>query len=134
MTCRSLRLSDKINYMERQKPSLEEIFSPRGVAVVGASPRMSFATRVVQSLKEAGFPTIYPVNYGYNEVLGLPCYSSLQAIPRVVDHVVVGIPAESVLTLLDDCAAKGVKSVHLFTARCGETHRPSRLLGGVYDE
>ena len=124
-----------ISYMDRQKPSLEEVFSPRGVAIVGASPREENfpAGGFVRPLIETGFSAIYPVNPKYSEVLGLPCYPSLLSIPGVVDHVVVGIPAESVLTLLDDCAAKGVKSVHLFTARCGETHRPSRLLGGVYD-
>jgi len=54
---------------------LEEVFSPRGVAVVGASEgRPSFATGVVQSLKEAGFPAIYPVNPRYEQVLGLQCY------------------------------------------------------------
>ncbi|MGB3906311.1 MAG: CoA-binding protein, partial [Anaerolineae bacterium] len=109
--------------MERRQPSLAELFSPRGVAVVGASPRggMSFATHVVQSLKEAGFPAIYPVNPKYSEVLDLPCYPSLRAIPGVVDHVVVSIPAESALEVLDDCAAKGVKSVHFFTAGFSET-------------
>jgi len=123
VTCRWHRCSDTINYMEREKPSLEELFSPRGVAVVGASPLEggSFATGVVQSLKEAGFSAIYPVNPKYSEVSGLPCYPSLRAIPGVVDHVVVGIPAESVLALLDDCTAKGVKSVHLFTAGFSES-------------
>lgn len=82
---------------------------------------MSFATHVVQALREAGFPAIYPVNPKYAEVLGLRCYPSLEAIPGVVDHVVVSIPAESALALLDDCAAKGVKSVHFFTAGFSET-------------
>jgi acyl-CoA synthetase (NDP forming) len=108
---------------ERRRPSLDELFSPRGVAVVGASPleRASFAGYVVYSLKEAGFPAIYPVNPNYPEVLGLPCYPNLLAVPGVVDHVVVSIPAESALALLDDCAAKGVKSVHFFTAGFSET-------------
>jgi acyl-CoA synthetase (NDP forming) len=109
--------------MKTRQPSLAELFSPRGVAVVGASPvaGMSFATHVVQSLKDAEFPAIYPVNPKHAEVLGLPCYPSLRAIPGVVDHVVVSIPAESALALLDDCAAKGVKSVHFFTAGFSET-------------
>ena len=58
VACHLHRLSDTINYMERERHSLEELFPPRGVAVVGASQsgKDSFATRVVQSLKEAGFP------------------------------------------------------------------------------
>jgi acyl-CoA synthetase (NDP forming) len=103
-------------------PTLDEIFCPQGVAVVGASPlNLSFAELVVHSLKEAKFPAIFPVNPKHKEVLGLPCYASLTDIPGRVDHVVVSIPAKSVLQLLDDCAAKRVKSVHFFTAGFGET-------------
>jgi acyl-CoA synthetase (NDP forming) len=109
--------------MKNRKVSLEQLFSPRGVAVVGASGsgKISFAEIVVHSLKEAGFPAIYPVNPKYDEVLGLRCYADLVSIPGVVDHVVVNIPAESAIALLEECAAKGVKSVHFFTAGFGES-------------
>jgi acyl-CoA synthetase (NDP forming) len=101
---------------------LDEIFSPRSVAVVGVSAsKLAFAELVVHSLKVAKFPAIYPVNPKYQEVLGLRCYPSLLEIPGPVDHVVVNIPAESALALLDECAAKGVKSVHFFTAGFGES-------------
>jgi acyl-CoA synthetase (NDP forming) len=103
--------------------SLDEVFFPRGVAVVGAPGpgKMTFGAIVVQALKDAGFPAIYPVNPKYSESLGLRCYPDLPSIPGVVDHVVVNIPAESVLALLDECAAKGVRSVHFFTAGFGES-------------
>jgi acyl-CoA synthetase (NDP forming) len=106
-----------------QRFSLEEVFSPRAVAVVGVSGggQMSFASMVVHSLEEAGFPAIYPVNPKHTEVLGLRCYPDLASIPGAVDHVVVNIPAESAIALLDECAAKGVKSVHFFTAGFGES-------------
>lgn len=106
---------------------LDDVFSPRGVAVVGASAKnLSFAELVVQSLKEAEFPAIYPVNPKYDEVLGLPCYPNLLEIPGPVDHVVVNIPAESALSLLDECTEKGVKSVHFFTAGFGESGDENR--------
>ena len=111
--------------MDKRQPSLEEVFHPRGVAVVGASAsgKFSFGTGVTISLKAAGFPAIYPVNPKYTEVLGLKCYASILDIPGTVDHVIVSIPAESVLALLDDCAAKGVKSVQFFTAGFSESGR-----------
>jgi acetyltransferase len=112
-----------LTIVEVRADSLTEIFSPRGVAIVGASStdRPSFGREVILSLKEAGFPAIYPVNPKYTEMLGLPCYPNLRAIPGAVDHVVVTIPAELALALLDDCAAKGVKSVHFFTAGFSES-------------
>ncbi|HEY90373.1 MAG TPA: hypothetical protein G4O07_00940 [Dehalococcoidia bacterium] len=103
--------------MNYRRPSLDDVFSPRGVAVVGASPTgRGFSTGVLMSLKSAGFPAIYAVNRKYNEVLGIPCYPRVRDIPGIVDYVVVGIPAESALELLDDCAAKGVRAVQFFTA------------------
>jgi acyl-CoA synthetase (NDP forming) len=114
--------------MSQTTLSLDEVFAPRGVAVVGASGpgKAGFSTIVLQGLKGAGFPAIYPVNPKYDEVMGLRCYPDLTSIPGVVDHVVVNIPAESALDLLDDCAAKGVRSVHFFTAGFGESGMAER--------
>lgn len=109
-------------HAQKDEIGLDEVFSPRGVAVVGVSAsKMTFGGMVVQSLKQAGFPAIYPVNPKYDEVLGLRCYAGLLDIPDEVDHVVVSIPAGSALGLLDECARKPVKSVHFFTAGFGET-------------
>jgi len=109
--------------MNQTAVSLDLLFAPRGVAVVGASGpgKLGFSTIVLQALKDAGFPAIYPVNPKYGEVLGLRCYPDLSSIPGVVDHVVVNIPAESALAVLDECAAKRVRSVHFFTAGFGES-------------
>jgi acyl-CoA synthetase (NDP forming) len=51
----------------------------------------------------------------------------IKSIPEPVDHVVVSIPAAGVLDLLDDCAEKGVQSVHFFTAGFSESGRADRV-------
>ncbi|MBS3810154.1 MAG: CoA-binding protein, partial [Desulfobacterales bacterium] len=107
---------------DKKRYTLDEVFAPRGIAVVGVSPnRVGFAELVVEALKGAEFPAIYPVNPNHQEVLELPCYARLSDIPGAVDHVIVNIPAGKVLTLLDECAAKAVRSVHFFTAGFGES-------------
>lgn len=102
----------------RAKVPLEEVFYPRGVAVVGASGsgKMGFAEAVIFAMKEAGYPAIFPVNPKYPKIFDLKCYPDLQSIEDPVDHVIVSIPIGSVMRLLDDCARKGVKSVQFFTA------------------
>jgi acyl-CoA synthetase (NDP forming) len=112
---------------EKPAVNLDVVFNPKSVALVGASPEnmLSFAGFSMISLKAAGFPAIYPVNPKYTEAFGLPCYPSVSAIPGPVDHVVVCISAERVLQLLDDCARKGVKSVHFFTAGFSESGEQS---------
>lgn len=117
-------LADIIYVMPNNRfPTLDEIFSPRSVAIVGASPKNPFTYPAYQiiAMKEAGFPAIYPVNPHYKEVFGLPCYPTVSAIPDKVDHVIVSIPAKGSLDLLKDCARKGVNSVHFFTAGFSES-------------
>jgi len=120
---------DIINAMSKASSfTLDEIFHPRSVAIVGASPDnlMSFAGWAMGSLKSAGFPAIYPVNPRHSEAFGLTCYPSVSAIPGPVDHVIVCIPAEKSMDVLDDCARKGVMSVHFFTAGFSESGEKSR--------
>jgi acyl-CoA synthetase (NDP forming) len=104
---------------------LDSIFHPRAVAVVGVSsqPR-GFMGGFYQSLLEAGFPEIgglYPVNPKINEIDGVRCYPSLLDTPDPVDHVISMVPARAVPQLADECIAKGVRSIHLFTAGFSET-------------
>ncbi len=110
--------------------SLDSIFFPRGVAVVGAS-RESGNTRGpggwLQSLKDAGQPNIYPVNPNADEIDGLRAYGRLTDIPGPVDHVISAIPAAYVLDMLEDASIKGVRSIHLFTAGFAETGIADRL-------
>lgn len=109
-------------------PTLTEVFSPRSVALIGVSGsgKIGFAEMILMGHIEMGTPNLYPVNPKYKEVLGLPCFASLQEIPGPVDHVIVNIPADSVLGILEQCARKGVKSVHLYTAGFGESGNQER--------
>jgi acyl-CoA synthetase (NDP forming) len=67
---------------------------------------------------------LYAVNPKLDEIFGLKVYPGLTEIPDPsVDYVISCIPAEGVLSLLDDCSKKNVSLVHLFTARLKETGR-----------
>src|SRR5206468_8786040 len=67
------------------------------------------------------FPAVYPVNPKYQEIEGLRCYASVLDIDGPVDHGISGVPARIVPQLAEDCIAKGVRSVHFFTAGFRET-------------
>jgi len=105
---------------------LEEILHPQSIAVVGASGTPStWGYSYTYHLLEYGFKgEIYPVNPRYSEILGLKSYPSLREIPGSVDYVISAVPASQVLDMLEDCSQKGVKVVHLYTARFSETGRP----------
>lgn len=57
------------------------------IAIVGLSPKEDRpSNRVARYLLAQGY-TIFPVNPGQHEILGLRCYPSLQAIQKPVDIV-----------------------------------------------
>lgn len=114
---------------EHSPLALDFLFHPRSVAVAGVSPpeRVEQGTfggvslAFYTSLLAMGFPEVHPVNPKYREVLGHRCYASVRDIPGPVDHVISCVPAHAVAGLVEDCIAKGVRSIHFFTAGFGET-------------
>jgi acyl-CoA synthetase (NDP forming) len=102
---------------------IEELIHPRSIAVVGASAS-GRGDGFLSPLVQQGFKgALYPVNPKYSEVMGFKAYARVRDIPGPVDYVISSIPAAGVLELIADCAEKGVKIIHLFTARFSETGR-----------
>jgi acyl-CoA synthetase (NDP forming) len=114
-----------VNSLETSNHPLEEILHPQSIAVVGASDKPSArGYSFTQHLLDYGYRgKIYPVNPKYSEILGMRAHGSLREIPGDVDYVISCVPAPEVIKMLEDCSHKGVKAVHLFTARFSETGR-----------
>lgn len=111
---------------EEKFKEFEPIFYPKSIAVIGASRNeKKTGSQWVKALISAGFPgPVYPVASGGGTVWGLKIFPNLRLVPGEVDYVIVSIPRQSVLELLDDCAAKRVKAVQFFTAGFSETGKP----------
>ena len=107
---------------------LEEILHPRAIAVVGVSNNSGRGTGFMSPLVELGYKgQIYPVNPKYSDIMGLKAYPTVKDIPGVVDYVISSVPASQVLGMIADAAEKGVKAIHLFTARFSETGRKDAI-------
>jgi len=103
--------------------SLDALFRPRAVAVVGASRNpASLGNGIVRNLVDGGFPgPVYPVNPKPGDVRGLPSFPTLLAIPGPVDLAVMTIPSRFILDAVRDAAAKGVRAIVMITAGFKET-------------
>ncbi|MDP9237970.1 MAG: CoA-binding protein [Chloroflexota bacterium] len=101
--------------------SLDYMFHPRSIAVVGASTQDGPGS-FIAAIKEMGFSgDLYPVNPKAPELAGLKCYPRLTDIPGDIDHVISSVPLRFVEQLVEDCGEKHVKVLHFFTAGFGET-------------
>ena len=106
-------------------PELEFIFHPRSIAIAGVSAKEGGGFGgggFVSSLQDIGFRgPIYLIHPTAPAIRGIKCYPSLNDIPDEVDYVISSVNARFVPQLLEDCIAKGVRVLHLFTAGFTET-------------
>lgn len=99
------------------------VFNPKSIAVVGASnDKRAWGNRFLQAQLDANFKgALYPVNPGADKILGLDAYPSVTSIQSSVDYVIVAVPARVIPDVINDCVAKGVKVVSIFTAGFSES-------------
>ena len=96
---------------------LNAIFNPESIAIVGLPQGMKAGKLFLIALQDMGFPgPIYAVNPKVDEIDGIKSYASVTDIPDRVDLAIVLVPTRSALGVVDECAAKGVKGLVLFTA------------------
>lgn len=109
--------------------NLSSIFSPRSIAVVGASDSVSKIGGIpVDYQKRFGYTgAIYPVNPKSAQVQGLVSYPSLSAIGAPVDLAIFALPAHLAQAALEDAIAAKVRGVVMFTSGYAETGEEGAL-------
>ncbi len=111
---------DILRYSHRP---LEPIFSPRTVAVIGATEREGSVGRtILRNLLNNPFGGIvYPVNPKRSSVLGVRAYPDIAAVPDAVDLAVIVTPAQTVPGVVRECVEAGVKGAIIISAGFKET-------------
>lgn len=102
--------------------NLDAIFSPKSVALIGASGTPGkLGYDVLYNLIHAGFEgPIYPINPKADELLGLKVYKDIGSTPTPADLAVVLIPARMVPGAIQQCGEAGVKAAIVVTGGFAE--------------
>jgi acyl-CoA synthetase (NDP forming)/RimJ/RimL family protein N-acetyltransferase len=97
--------------------SLEPLFAPRSVAVVGASDRAGSVGRaILLNIRDAGFAgALHAVNPHAADIEGIPSVPSPAALPGAPDLAVVTVPAAAVLGVARECGQRGARSLVVIT-------------------
>ena len=98
---------------------LTPLFSPRGIAVVGASedPRR-IGGQPVHALASFGYAgAVYPVNPNRSSVQGLASYPDVKSVPKPCDVALIALPAESVPALIRQCGEAGIPYAIVLSTR-----------------
>lgn len=115
--------------MIRHRPaSLDPLFNPRSIALIGASDDVArIGGRPLRYLREGGFKgAVYPVNPKRDTVQGIRSYDSVAALPEVPDVAILAVPAQGTLQALRDCADRNVKAAVVFSAGFAEASEQGR--------
>ncbi len=109
--------------------SMDRLFRPRSIAIVGASAtRGSFGASVLSNLEAARFGgDLYLINPKRTEVRGRKCLASIDALPDEVDCAVLAIPAAAVIEAAEACARRKVGSLIVFSAGFAESGEEGRV-------
>lgn len=108
---------------------LEPLFRPKSIAIIGASERGFYPSRVLQNLLRYKYKgKIFPVNPRRETVYGLKSYPKVLDIEEDVDLAVIVVPRGFVLDILNQCAKKDVKGVIIVTAGFGEADEYGKQL------
>jgi acetyltransferase len=103
--------------------SLDGIFRPKSIAVIGASTKKGAIGReILHNLIEGEFNgKVFPVNPKATVIHSIKCYSTILDVPDAVDLAIIVTPRDHVKSILEQCGEKGVKGVVTITAGFKET-------------
>ena len=103
-------------------PDLDALFWPRSIALVGASTDETLIRgRIVEAVTLHGFDgPLYAVSRSHDEIAGIACYPSVEALPGPVDLAIIAIPAEHVAASLRACGKIGAKAAIVISSGFGE--------------
>jgi acyl-CoA synthetase (NDP forming) len=107
-----------------------DFLKPNSVAIIGASrDPAKRGNRAIQTLLDSRYEgRIVPINPRETEILGLPCYPELAAVPFNIDLALVCTPAGTVPDVMEHCGRKNVKGALVLAGGFSEASPEGALL------
>ena len=98
--------------------NLDKIFSPKRIAVIGASDREgSVGAKLLRNLIGVGYNgVVYPVNPFRSTVQGITAYPNIAKVPWKVDLAIIATPAHTVPQIVEECGKAGVLGIIIISA------------------
>ena len=119
-----------------RRASLDGIFHPRSVAVIGATNREgSVGHSTLQNLIDSPFQgRIYPIHPRQQEISGRRAYARIGEIPERVDLAVIVTPAATVPGIVGECISAGARGAVIISAGFREQGVEGEALEGQIAE
>ena len=108
----------------------QQVFSPRSVALIGASSDATKNTsRPQRYMRRYGYGgKLFPINPGRSEIFGEKSYPEVTAVPDDIDHAFIMVPTNRVAKELEQCVAKKIPVVTIYTDGFAEVGAEGRAM------
>lgn len=98
--------------------ALEQIFTPKSIAVIGASDKEgSLGGAVLRNIIAGGFEgVIYPVNaHGYKKIADMKAYSRISQLPSNIDLAIICTPASTIEKIITSLSRAKIPAAVIMT-------------------
>lgn len=100
--------------------SLQSLFYPKGIAVVGSTSEGKIGYELIRQILDGGYREVFAVNPKAQGVSPVPGYEAVTKIERPVDLAIIVSPAPTVPDVLEDCGRAGIEAAVIITAGFSE--------------
>lgn len=96
---------------------LKNLLTPRSIVLVGVTESSTWSQNLVSNLRTLGFGgRLHFVNPNHKKQFGQPCYPSMAEVQDVIDAAFVMTGTNAALSIVEECAALGIRSVTMLTS------------------
>ncbi|MBN2031068.1 acetate--CoA ligase family protein [bacterium] len=114
-------LHPHFNKLSINMESLDSIFSPKKVALFGASVTGTAGGTIMRNMID--YENLYPVNPKYDVLHGKKCYSSIHELPKNIDLGIFAVNSEMTVKLFHEFVKSGGKSAIIISDGFAEIGR-----------
>ncbi|MDA3855741.1 MAG: acetate--CoA ligase family protein [Candidatus Woesearchaeota archaeon] len=108
--------------------SLDKLFYPKSIAVIGASNDVSkIGGFIFSNIKKLSGLNIYPISVKFEKIQEVRAYTNIIEIKSSVDLAIIAIPKDYVINSLKDCIKANIKNVVIISAGFKETGEEGRI-------
>lgn len=125
-----LILDPAYDILRSEHQPLKAIFSPKTVAVIGASDRPDSVGRTLlwNLISHPFGGTVFPINPKRSSVLGIKAYATITSVPETVELAIIATPAATVPGIIQECIEAGVQGAIVLSAGFKEIGAPGIAL------
>jgi acyl-CoA synthetase (NDP forming)/GNAT superfamily N-acetyltransferase len=117
------QLADYLDTVARRErsanvASLQPVFAPRSVVVIGTSRRAGTVGRsVLENIAAGGYKgQLYAVNPSGAQLGAIPCFPTVEDLPEPPDLAIVAVPPAAVGDTAEACGRRGVRGLVVLTS------------------